>query len=159
MISFDVPSNQAGLMDAEFINEVAAAVFHYFKNDLKMPTITMGELCEAIERVLVGFVNPSKNTAVEVAERISEADLGRLADESAGNELLFFSRLRAEVRARLKEAPAQLRFCGLRRCVKQLVGTRRWTERCGNLRDQIVEFLRGCLQAETGVTSCPVVVD
>jgi hypothetical protein len=159
MISFDVTGNEPALLDGDFVNEVAAAVFHYFKHDLQLPTITMGELCEAMERVLRSFAPPTQPPPAVVSELVSEADLSRLADESAGSELLFFARLRAEVHARLCEAPAQLRFCGLRRCVKQLTGARRWGRRCGSLRDQIVAFLRGCLLAETGASSCPVVVD
>lgn len=159
MIRFDAAGNEPALLDADFVNEVAAAVFHYFKHDLQLPTITMSELCEAMERVLRSFASPVQPPPTVVSNLVLEADLGRLADESAGSELLFFARLRAEVRARLREAPAQLRFCGLRRCVKQLTGARRWGRRCGSLRDQIVAFLRGCLQAETGAASCPVVVD
>jgi hypothetical protein len=159
MISFDLAGSEPALLDADFFNEVAAAVFHYFKHDLQLPTITMGELCEAMERVLHSFAPPIPPMPVVVSDMVSEADLSRLADESAGSELLFFARLRAEVRSRLRETPAQLRFCGLRRCVKQLTGARRWGRRCGSLSDQIVAFLRGCLQAETGTASCPVVVD
>jgi hypothetical protein len=163
MISFDASGNEPALLDADFANEVAAAVFHYFKHDLKLPTITMGELCEAMERVLRSFAPHIKPAApppaAAASDVVMEADLGRLADESAGNELLFFARLRDEVRAQLREAPAQLRFCGLRHCVKQLTGARRWGRRCGKLRDQIVAFLRGCLLAETGTGSCPMVVD
>jgi hypothetical protein len=159
MISFEVSDDEPTLLDADFINDVAAAVFHYFKHDLQLPTVTMGEFCEAMERVLRRFAPPAKPVPVVVSDLVLEADLGRLADESAGIELLFFTRLRAEVRNRLREAPAQLRFCGLRRCVKQLVGTRRWSRRCCRLRDQIVAFLRGYLQAETSAASCPVVVE
>lgn len=163
MISFEVFDDEPTLLNADFINDVAAAVFHYFKHDLQLPTITMGEFCEAMERVLRRFAPPAQPVPILVSDLVPdlvlEADLGRLADESAGIELLFFTRLRAEVRNRLREAPAQLRFCGLRRCVKQLAGTRRWSRRCRRLRDQIVAFLRGYLQAETGDASCPVVVE
>jgi hypothetical protein len=52
-----------------------------------------------------------------------------------------------------------VRFRGLRGCVKQLAGTRRWTSRCEQLQDQIVEYLRGCLSAETAQNNCALVVE
>jgi len=146
-------------LDPDLINDVAAAVFHYFKHDLELTMITMAQFCEAMEQVLRSFAPPTQPAPVVVAETVAEGDLVRLADESAGSELLFYTRLRAELRDRLRAAPVQLRFSGLRSCVKQLAGVRRWTPRCGSLRDQIVEFLRRCLQAEAGAASCPLVVE
>ena len=52
-----------------------------------------------------------------------------------------------------------MRFHGLRVCVKQLAGARRWSNRCELLQDQIVDYLRGCLTAETKENECALVVD
>jgi hypothetical protein len=52
-----------------------------------------------------------------------------------------------------------LRFHGLRGCVKQLAGARRWSVRCEQLRYQIVEYLRQCLTAEPEQNDCALVVE
>jgi hypothetical protein len=43
--------------------------------------------------------------------------------------------------------------------VKRLAGVRRWTSRCEELQDQIVDFLRHCLTAETERNECALVVE
>jgi hypothetical protein len=52
-----------------------------------------------------------------------------------------------------------LRFRGLRGCVKQLAGARRWSARCEKMQDQIVEYLRRCLTAEPEQSNCALVVE
>jgi hypothetical protein len=52
-----------------------------------------------------------------------------------------------------------LRFYGLRGCVKQLAGARRWSSRCDQIEEQIVEYLRRCLTAEPQKTECALVVE
>ena len=66
-------------------------------------------------------------------------------------------KLRAE--AILQDRPRVLRFCGLRDCVKQIAGARRWTSRCRDLEEQIVGFLRECAGAETGHSGLALVVE
>jgi len=51
-----------------------------------------------------------------------------------------------------------LRFRGLRDCVKRLAGAKRWSARCNDLNDQIVEYLRTCLSAEPKGSSCALMV-
>ena len=94
------------------------------------------------------------------AGEASDTDLGRLARESADSlELFFFPRLRDELRAQLRQSPRVVRFRGLRGCVKQLAGARRWSHRCEQLQDQIVDYLRDCLTAEPEQTDCALVVE
>jgi hypothetical protein len=73
--------------------------------------------------------------------------------------LLFFARLRAELQRRLRQAPRVLRFRGLRGCVKQLTGARRWSLRCRNLEGEIVAYLRQCLSAESAPEAFALVVE
>jgi hypothetical protein len=54
--------------------------------------------------------------------------------------------------------PEVLRFRGLRICVKQLIGAKRWSRRCQRLNDQIVDYLRTCLSAEKGGQACALIV-
>lgn len=150
MISVELLGGTAEMFDAEFVRHASHAVFHYFKHDLDRKTVTMSEFAEALEKVLRGFVLTTTPAAPEPAAasgpRFVESDLGQLASESGkGCELFFFPRLRDEMRQQLELSPQVIRFRGLRQCVKQLVGARRWTSRCQALGDDIVEYLRQCL--------------
>jgi hypothetical protein len=52
-----------------------------------------------------------------------------------------------------------LRFRGLRGCVKQLTGARRWCVRCQDLEGEIVAYLRQCLSAESAPEEFALVVE
>lgn len=143
MISIEVSAEIAAALDPELLRHATASVFHYFKNDLTRQTVTLGEFVEALEKVL-------RHLGLAVCPPPAvENDLSRLARNPAENiELFFFPRLRDELRAQLRRSPRVLRFCGLRGCVKRLAGARRWSRRCEQLQEQIVDYLRGCLRAE-----------
>jgi hypothetical protein len=161
MISVELTGNAGGLLDPEVLSHAAASVFHYFKNELERETVTIGEFAGALEKVLrkLGFV--FRAGALESRSReIVETDLCLFARESADSlELFFFPRLRDELRAQLRQSPRVLRFRGLRGCVKQLAGARRWSDRCEKLQDHIVEYLRRCLTAEPEQNDCSLVVE
>jgi len=161
MIAVEIVGDANGLLDSETLRHAAASVFHYFKTELARETVTIGEFSLALEKALhhLGYSIHAQGPPGEPAET-SVADLGLLASETGSSlELLFFPRLRDELRVRLRNAPSVVRFRGLRGCVKQLAGTRRWTSRCEQLQDQIVEYLRGCLSAETAQNNCALVVE
>jgi hypothetical protein len=161
MISVELMGETAELFDSEFVSHAANAVFHYFKHELGRQTVLITEFAGALEKVLRGFALTAKPcTQTKDLRGVLEADLSRLARESGkGCELFFFLRLRDELRQHLQQGPRMLRFRGLRRCVKQLVGARRWSLRCQNLEEQIVGYLRECLSAETGQTEFALVVE
>ena len=161
MINFEVTGNTGGLLDTEMLRHAAASVFHYFKEELRRETVTVGEFAVALEKVLLGLGFVIRAGGIEArSPDASATDLGRLARESADSlELFFFPRLRNELRTQLRQAPRVLRFRGLRRCVKQLAGARRWSNRCERLQEQIVEYLRGCLIAEPEQNECALVVE
>ena len=160
-IQVELTGENASLFDSEFIRQAAGAVLHYFRDELGRESVTMAEFSLALENVLRGFklaaaVNPE---ATAGGPRVARSDLRPLAAESDnGGELIFFPRLREELRARLDEAPEMLCFQGIHNCVKQLTGARRWTQRCQFLHDQIVEFLRSCMSRESPAASCALVV-
>jgi hypothetical protein len=110
----------------------------------------VGEFAEALEKVLRGFSPAARHLAAQTSLSLeSGSDLNRLARESGqGSELFFFPSLRNELRRQLSQSPRVLRFHGLRDCVKQLIGTSRWTPRCRKLADRIVEYLQQCVGAE-----------
>src|SRR5204863_9840562 len=116
------------------------------------------EFTAALRKVLKGFY-PEGACGDLRLPTVIESDLGHLMyGEGAEGELFFFPRLRQELRAQLRLEPRELRFSGLRDCVKQLAGSRRWSPRCSDLRDQVVEFLRNCLTAEERAELCAVLV-
>lgn len=159
MICVEIHGNSAGLLDPEMLRHAAASVFYYFKVELARESVTVGEFAGALEKVLRGFGLTIRAGIAEgpLLETI-EMDLRVLARESSDSfELLFFPRLRDELRNQLQRSPRVLRFRGLRGCVKQLAGAQRWSGRCEKMRDQIVEYLRGCLSAEEN--QCALVVE
>lgn len=161
MISVELTGGRAGLFDAEFMRQAANAVFYYFRHDLGRQTVTLGEFAGALEKVLRGF-KPGRwpSAPGDAGPGVVEADLCRLARESGeGRELMFFPRLRETLRQNLQRAPRVLRFHGLRRCVLQLAGARRWSARCRSLEEQIVTYLRSCLGAEAGRAEFALVVE
>ncbi|HLX96506.1 MAG TPA: hypothetical protein VKU37_12245 [Verrucomicrobiae bacterium] len=161
MISVELVGGSDGLLDPEVLRHAAASVFHYFKAELCRESVTVGEFAGALEKVLRNLGFTIRAGAVESRSRETiETDLGLMAKESGGSfELLFFPRLRDELRTQLRHSPRVLRFRGLRGCVKQLAGARRWSGRCERLRDHIVDYLRQCLTAEPESTDCALVVE
>ena len=159
MISVEVTEGTTGFLDMDFVQNAARAVFHYFRHELNRQTVTMGEFSQALERVLRGFAATIEKEEFALAREtagpelslgpIIQTDLSLIAHESGkGCELFFFPRLRDEVRGNLRKEPRVLHFHGLRRCVKQLVGARRWSARCQTMQEQIVNFLRETAAAE-----------
>lgn len=159
MISVELSGDTAQWLDQEFVTHAAKAVFHYFRAELGRQSVTVAEFAEAMEKVLGGFSGRRTAAAVPLPG-VMESDLSRLAREfGEGCELIFFPRLRDELRQRLQQAPRVLRFSGLRDCVKALAGARRWSLRCQGLEEQIVVFLRQCLSAECKKADCAMVVE
>ncbi|MES1180358.1 MAG: hypothetical protein ABUL66_00695 [Verrucomicrobiota bacterium] len=161
MISIEIVGEAHNALDPEMLRHAAASVFHYFKMELKRDTVTVGEFSCALEKVLghLGYTIHA-GEPVSCPGEINEADLIRLVREAGDSrELFFFPRLRDELRVRLRQSPRVVRFRGLRNCVKQLAGARRWSHRCEHLQDQIVEYLRQCLTAETEQNQCALVVE
>jgi hypothetical protein len=161
MITIEIVGDVNARLDPEILRHAAASVFHYFKTELERETVTIGEFSLALEKVLCHLGCPicADDSASQLRE-ISETDLRRLALDDAGNlELFFFPRLRDELRTRLRQSPRVVRFHGLRGCAKQLAGARRWSARCELIQDQIVEYLRSCLTAESEQNDCALVVE
>ena len=157
MITVEIVGEARSLLDADTLRHAAASVFHYFKNELDREIVTIGEFSQALEKVLthLGFTISQGDGSPASAP----TDLRRLAREAGDNwELLFFPRLRAELRGQLSHSPPVVRFNGLRSCVKQMTGAQRWSGRCEQLQDQIIAYLRECLNAETEPPKCALLV-
>jgi len=158
MIAVEIVGGPDGLLEPEMLRHAAASVFHYFKVELERETVTVGEFSLALEKVLhhLGYTIHAGGPETGVRD----TDLARLIREAGGGlELFFFPRLRDELRVQLRQSPRVVRFRGLRGCVKQIAGARRWSQRCEQLQDQIVEFLRQCMNQETEKPGCALVVE
>jgi hypothetical protein len=161
MVAVELEGDTAELFDSEFVQHATNAVFHYFKHEQGRQTVTLVEFAGALEKVLRGFAATARlSTESKSNGRVLESDLHRLARESGeGCELMFFARLRAELQRHLRQAPRLLRFRGLRGCVKQLTGARRWSLRCQSLEGEILAYLRQCLSAESAPEEFALVVE
>ena len=163
MITVELTGETTTFFDAEFVKQAAQAVFHYFRQEQKRQAVTMSEFAEALEKVLRGFALnfEERKRAVEPSPHtIGEADLGELACESGkGCELFFFPRLRDELQEQLRKGPKLVHFSGLRRCVKQLIGAKRWNAQCRSLQDEIIAYLRKLASTEAGTDGLSLRVD
>jgi hypothetical protein len=159
-VALELSGDTGSLLDPEVVCHAAQAVLHYFKTDLGRSQVSVGEFAQTLATVLRGLrLTTEKEPEVPTPERVAEADLRRLACEAGeGFELVFFSRLRTELRQTLTHSPRMVRFRGLRACVKQLTGAGRWSPRCQRMNDQIVDYLRQCLSAEERSQPCSLVV-
>ena len=174
-VSVELLGDSAAVIDPEIVRNAAAAVLHYFRVEQGRETVTVGEFMVALTTALRGLglnlsaagepvatttvIEATEAVAVPVAARVTEMDLRTLASESGTTfELSFFPRLRAVMGEQLNHSPNVLRFTGLRPCVKQLTGARRWTHRCEALSDQIVLYLRECLSSRPPGRGCALVV-
>lgn len=161
-VSVEVIGEAVEQLDHDLVKEAAAAVLHYFKVERKQTVVTIAEFTAALEEVLRGFGlivhSPESKAAPELTGPVAETSLDELAEATGdGGELLFFPRLREEMRQQLSQSPRLLRFNGLHDCVKRLVGARRWCDRCRAMSDQIVGYLRQCLD-ENHRADCALVV-
>ncbi|MCI0538342.1 MAG: hypothetical protein L0Z50_24305 [Verrucomicrobiales bacterium] len=158
-VTIELIGEYASVINPIILQQASAAVLHYFKQDLGREQVTIAEFSGALERVLKHF-GFSINSEAEVSPSpIEAADLCALiSGNEKAFELAFFPRLRAELQARLVLSPRVVAFNGLRGCVKQLLGVKRWSPRCQTLNDQIVEYLRNCLSLEERATSCGLVI-
>ena len=105
MVSVELVGEAAPMFDPDFVTQAANAVFYYFKQELGRETVTVGEFTLALETALRGFNLTEENLAKALDHPgRAGADLCDLAGESGeGFELVFFPRLRSEVRAQLQQ--------------------------------------------------------
>ena len=163
LVTIELIGEAASSLDPQIIENASAAVLHYFKKELAREYVTVAEYSEALEKVLRNFglvVKKVEEKKTETTRKpiVVDDDLRQIACESGkGFELFFFTNLREHLHSKIATGnPEIVRFTGLRSCVKQLVGARRWSDRCQVLNDQIVDYLRTCLSAEQ--KQCALVV-
>lgn len=159
LFSIQLVDTEGSTVDPELIRQATAAVLHYFKHDLGRQSVSVAEFANALEKVLQAVGLKLNSSTHQSKAEMETADLGALASDcGAGFELAFFPTIRQELSARLARSPSVLKFQGLRGCVKGLLGAKRWSGRCQRLHDQIVDYLRDCLETEAPGSSCRLVV-
>ena len=162
-VTIELIGDAASFLDPQLVREAASAVVHYFKVELGRETVSVAEFSRALERVLngLGFTVTSNASDDDPASviNVSNTNLPEMLEEGhEGFELLFFLKLRQEFQRQVGNSPDVLKFRGLRACVKRILGVKRWGRRCDALSDQIVFFLRACLETEPGSLSRGLVV-
>lgn len=161
MISEELMGKEAAAFEPEFVRNAAAAVFHYFRQDMGRETVSVAEFSELLQKVLRNFganIHCVKELSLPIGKL--EDDLQALARQSGEvRELAFFPQLRNAVRSQLSISPRLVRFRGLRDCVFHLTGARRWSPRCDRFREQILEYIRQCFGAEPHSHQAALVVE
>jgi len=159
LVAAELIGNVASELDPGLVQQAAAAVVHYFKHDLARISVSIDDFSLALERVLrtLGLDVKSQDHDEKAAVKVS--DLRELVpDSDTALELAFFPHLRDELRMKLTSEPDILQLNGLRGCVKSLLGAKRWSGRCQELNDQIVDYIRECLRSDGRLDSCGLVV-
>lgn len=157
-VTIELIGDASSFLDPDTVREAAAAVVHYFKHDLGQQTVSVAEFSDALERALKCFGYEVTTTALESGRAAVGTDLRDVATSSDDFELGFFKSLRDEFRRQTKDSAEVIRFWGLRGCVKQILGAKRWGRRCEGFSDQVVDFLRQCLSIDGGATGRSLVV-
>ncbi|MFN0067116.1 MAG: hypothetical protein ACKVYV_05705 [Limisphaerales bacterium] len=163
-VTLELLGDAAGQLDPHTVREAAAAVLHYFRQDLGRDTVTVAEFTEVLERVLRGLGFDVKATEGGAAPtqtppgQIAGADLESLYVQSGGHALTFFARLREHVQALLHTSPPALHLVGLKRSAQRLAARQRWCPATEAASDEIVRFVRACWQSGGGRTGCTLVI-
>lgn len=144
-VTIELIGDASSALDPRIVREAAAAVVHFFKEDLGRETVSVAEFSAALERALKMFGYDVVTTACEHGTQPPGIDLHELARASDDVELGFFKHLREEFSRQPTDSEDAITFFHLRDCVKRLAGAKRWSHRCEALSDQIVFYLRECL--------------
>ncbi len=159
IVTVELIGDAASWMSEEVVKNVAAAVLHFFKEEQGRDVVSVAEFSEVLEDVLQGFGYTVGNYGLGKGKRmVRNTNINDIIPEAEGElELAMYQRLRTEMKRLLENPPDELRFSGLRGCVKRVLHAQRWSAKCQALNDQIVAFLRECLDAHAGA-NCSLVV-
>lgn len=162
VVTVELIGEAASWMSEEVVKNVAAAVLHFFREEQGRDVVSVAEFSEVLEDVLQGFgysVGKLCKSGLKGPSReVRNTDINDIISQTEGElELAIYQRLRVEMKRMLENAPAELHFSGLRGGVKRILHAQRWSRKCQTLNDQIVAFLRECLDAHAP-TNCSLVV-
>lgn len=151
--------------DPWVLEKVVESVVHHLRTDLQREQVLLAEFMEWIQTLLASYLQESAAPGADAPLR--KLDLFETARRcGTGFELEFFSEVRQFlIRQALRPdmphglvAPppegkiadahstngrkASLQITGLRRCAKFLSGRHRWSKRCSEMRDEILDYIR-----------------
>ena len=125
---------------------VASSIICYIEATYHNNVITMTRFYDIVLSVLQAIGHPELALHFQTLDLPFELSLIDLAQEAgSGYELAFFRLLKERIQPALSNQASNLDFYGLRQCVRHLQSAKRWSRRCSELRNEIVEFLRGQL--------------
>lgn len=143
----DALRRAAAAADSEnfpFLDEIRRGIEEYLESRCPRTLIPLPLLFERVRRMLrqVGcglIAERLEPLAPPVTLALDQ--IARLAGE--GFELAFFEQLRGEIHGLRAAGAEQLRFTGLRECVRILRRRDQWDASCDQLREEIRGFLLG----------------
>jgi hypothetical protein len=141
--SIDSAARHLGGEHEWLAHSVAAAIHLYACECLPQRTIAADEIAEVVEAVLMKLGYTELAMAYRQRHQTAEVRLDGITGQSpAGFELEFFRQLDTALRPITSEDLAVMHLRGLRGCVMQLRGARRWCVGCRSLAEEIVEHVR-----------------
>jgi hypothetical protein len=142
-LSIQSVAERAGQADWWLAESIAAAIHAYAVKCRSDNVIPSHEITEVVTTVLsmLGFKELSQAYANQ--QRRTAIHLGELAGRvGTAFELEFFRQLDHALGAAADRQLSVLEVNGLRACVMQLRGARRWTAGCRRFAEEIVEYVR-----------------
>jgi hypothetical protein len=122
------------------LEQIIESIFYYFKNDLKRESVSHTDFISLIRNLQKSFYQHTNQNQ----RQLDLFDVAKTCGSAF--ELEFFSRIREFLTAKASaESPYHqppIELTGLRKCCKFLAGRQRWSKRCAEVRDEIVNFIR-----------------
>ena len=129
-------------VDFTFTDDLMAGIDHYLEHTCALRILSIEALHARICKMLskVGFQNIADSLPL-LAPPI-QLSLKKIAQEAGnGFELAFFNHLHAEIEDLRSHGAEKLHFSDTIQCVKTLRNTKRWTNSCETLHQEILSFL------------------
>ena len=89
-VTIELIGDASSFLDPDTVREAAAAVVHYFKNDLGQHTVSVAEFSEALERALKCFGYEVTTNAIENGRAPVGTDLREVADGGGKFRIIIF---------------------------------------------------------------------
>lgn len=135
-------AERSGCGDSWFADDIAKGIVLYLKERFPANSIGIEELFEKIARTLraVGFDHVAGH--LEPFAPPARLSLSRLAEAAGpGFELRFFQLLGERIEVLRSQGTRQVHCSELRDAVSQLCSTRRWSRKCQDLQDEILDYV------------------
>ncbi|HVM60049.1 MAG TPA: ATP cone domain-containing protein [Verrucomicrobiae bacterium] len=143
-VSIQKAAESVGQRDWWLAESIAAAVHAFGLKSRRDPVIPSEEISEIVTEVLATLGYEWISEAYDGGVNRVAIHLNDLVWRTDGGfELEFFRQLDHALGAAANHQLIAMRIDGLRACVMQLRGARRWTAGCRRLAEEIVEHVRG----------------